>query len=112
MPQDVAAVPPAEARPRAVVDVNVLVSAARSPNGLCGRLLEEAIVGRWRPVVSALLFEELEDVLARPAFRDMLGQEATDRFLADLLAVVEWADDPERDRSSRHATQTMTTCSR
>jgi hypothetical protein len=49
--------------PRAVVDVNVLVSAARTPNGLCGRLLEAAIDGRWRPVVSMMLFEELEDVL-------------------------------------------------
>jgi hypothetical protein len=29
-----------------------------------------------------MLFEELEDVLARPAFLDLLGQEATDRFLA------------------------------
>jgi putative PIN family toxin of toxin-antitoxin system len=81
--------------PRAVVDVNVLVSAARTPNGLCGRLLEAAIDGRWRPVVSMMLFEELEDVLARPAFRDVLGQEATDRFLAGLLAIVEWAKDPE-----------------
>jgi uncharacterized protein len=81
--------------PRAVADVNVLVSAARTPNGLCGRLLEAAIDGRWRPVVSMMLFEELEDVLARPAFRDALGQEAVDRFLAGLLAVAEWAPDPE-----------------
>jgi putative PIN family toxin of toxin-antitoxin system len=88
-------VPPGEPRLRAVVDVNVLVSAARSPSGLCGRLIEAAIEGRWQPVVSMLLFEELEDVLARPAFRDVLGQEATDRFLAGLLAVVEWADDPQ-----------------
>lgn len=84
----------AEGGLRAVVDVKVLVSAARSPNGLCGRLLEEAIDRRWRPVVSRLLCEELEDVLARPAFRDRLGQDATDRFLADLRAIVEWADDP------------------
>jgi putative PIN family toxin of toxin-antitoxin system len=81
--------------PRAVVDVNVFVSAARTPNGLCGRLLEAAIDGRWRPVVSMMLFEELEEVLARPAFRDVLGQEATDRFLAGLLAIAEWAKDPE-----------------
>jgi len=81
--------------PRAVADVNVLVSAARTPNGLCGRLLEAAIDGRWQPVVSKMLFEELEDVLARPAFRDALGQEATDHFLAGLLAVAEWALDPK-----------------
>ncbi len=81
--------------PRAVADVNVFVSAARTPNGLCGRLLEAAIDGHWQPVVSMALFEELEDVLARPAFRDALGQEAADRFLAGLLAVAEWAPDPE-----------------
>jgi putative PIN family toxin of toxin-antitoxin system len=81
--------------PRAVADVNVLVSAVRTPNGLCGRLLDAAIEGRWRPVVSMMLFEELEDVLARPKFRDVLGQEAIDRFLAGLLAVVEWVQDPK-----------------
>jgi putative PIN family toxin of toxin-antitoxin system len=80
---------------RAVADVNVLVSAARSPNGLRGRLLDDATAGRWRPVVSMLLFQELEEVLARPKFMDVLGQETTDRFLADLLSVAEWAQDPK-----------------
>jgi putative PIN family toxin of toxin-antitoxin system len=41
-----------------------------------------------------MLFQELEEVLARPKFRDVLGQEATDRFLADLLSIAEWAPDP------------------
>ncbi len=77
-----------------MADVNVLVSAARSPNGLCGRLLDDATAGRWRPVVSVLLFQELEEVLARPKFRDVLGQDATDRFLADLVCIAEWAQDP------------------
>jgi putative PIN family toxin of toxin-antitoxin system len=81
--------------PRAVADVNVLVSAARTPNGLCGRLLEAAIDGRWQLIVSMMLFEELEDVLARPKFRDALGQEVADRFLAGLLAVAEWVPDPQ-----------------
>jgi predicted nucleic acid-binding protein len=80
---------------RAVADVNVLVSAARSPNGLCGRLLEDATDGRWRPVVSVLLIQELEEVLARPKFRDVLGQATTGRFLADLLSIAEWAQDPK-----------------
>jgi uncharacterized protein len=57
--------------------------------------LEDAIYGRWQPVVSQMLFEELEDVLARPAFRDRIGQEAIDRFLAGLLAIAEWAEDPQ-----------------
>jgi uncharacterized protein len=80
---------------RAVIDVNVLVSAIRTPNGLCARLLEAAIEGRWHPIISAMLFEELEDVLARPAFRDVLGQATIDRFLAGLLAIAEWAEDPQ-----------------
>jgi putative PIN family toxin of toxin-antitoxin system len=79
---------------RAVADVNVLVSAARSPNGLCGRLLDVATAGARRPVVSVLLFQELEEVLARPKFRDVLGQATTDRFLADLLSIAEWVQDP------------------
>jgi putative PIN family toxin of toxin-antitoxin system len=81
--------------PRAVADVNVLVSAARTPNGLCGALLQAAVDGRWRPVISMMLFEELEEVLDRPAFKDVLGQEAIDRFLADLLLIAEWAPDPQ-----------------
>jgi uncharacterized protein len=79
---------------RAVADVNVLVSAVRTPNGRCGRLLEAAIERRWRPVMSMALFEELEEVLARPAFRDVLGQVTVDRFLAGLLAIAEWVPDP------------------
>jgi uncharacterized protein len=81
--------------PRAVADVNVLVSAARTPNGLCGDLLQAAVDGRWTPVISMMLFEELEEVLARPAFKDVLGQEAIDRFLANLLLISEWAQDPD-----------------
>lgn len=82
--------------PRAVADVNVLVSAARTPGGLCGRLLEAAVDGRWQPVVSDLLLGELEEVLLRPAFKDVLGQDAIDRFLEDLREIAEWAQDPER----------------
>lgn len=42
-----------------------------------------------------MLFEELEDVLARPAFRDVIGEDAADRFLADLLLIAEWAPDAQ-----------------
>jgi hypothetical protein len=108
--------------PRAVADVNVLVSAVRTPHGLCGRLLEAAIDGRWQPVVSMMLFEGLGDVLARPKLRDVLGQETADRFLAGLLAVAEWAPDPEGapaistrdpddDYHSRSRAQQRPTCS-
>lgn len=42
-----------------------------------------------------MLFEELEDVLARPTFRDVIGEGAADRFLADLLLIAEWAPDAQ-----------------
>jgi putative PIN family toxin of toxin-antitoxin system len=44
---------------------------------------------------SVTLLQELEDVLARPKFRDVLGQETTDRFLTRLLSISEWAQDPQ-----------------
>jgi uncharacterized protein len=80
--------------PRAVADVNVLVSAVRTPKGLCGRLLDAAAAERWTPVISLMLVEELEEVLARPAFKDVIGGEVIERFVADLLAIAEYASDP------------------
>lgn len=79
---------------RAIADVNVLVSAIRTPNGLCGSLIDAATQERWQPVLSRKLLEELEDVLARPAFLDLLGQEAIDRFVSTLVSMSEWAEDP------------------
>jgi len=80
--------------PRAVADVNVLVSAVRTPGGVCGRLIDEALAGCWRLVMSLQLIEELETVLARPAFRNRLGDESIARFLMGLLAIAELVDDP------------------
>ncbi len=79
---------------RAVPDVNVLVSAIRTPNGICGSLIDAATEERWQPVISRKLLEELEDVLARPRFLNLLGQEAIDRFVNALLSMSEWAEDP------------------
>lgn len=79
---------------RAVADVNVLVSAVRTPRGLCARLIDEALAGHWQLVVSVQLIEELESVLARPAFRDLLGDENIARFVVGLLAIAELVDDP------------------
>jgi predicted nucleic acid-binding protein len=41
-----------------------------------------------------MLFQEPEEVLGRPKFRDVLGQETTDRFLTGLLTIAEWVADP------------------
>lgn len=79
---------------RAVADVNVFVSALRTPRGVCAALVEEALAGRWRPVLSNHLIEELAEVLARPAFRDLLGEESIARFLRGLLTISDVVDDP------------------
>jgi len=50
---------------RAVMDTNVLVSAARSRRGASNALLAELRVGRWRIVLSNHLLLEYEEVLKR-----------------------------------------------
>jgi putative PIN family toxin of toxin-antitoxin system len=44
--------------------------------------------------MSIQLIEELETVLARPAFRDRLGDESIARFLLGLHSIAELVDDP------------------
>lgn len=65
--------------PRAVPDTNVLVAAVITPRGLCGRLLDAAIDGRWQLVVSPQLLADLEAVLARDKFRRWLSQDEASR---------------------------------
>ena len=52
-----------------MADTNGLVAAAITPRGICGRLLEAAIDGRWQLVTSPMLLAELEEVLSRDKFR-------------------------------------------
>ncbi len=83
---------------RAVVDVNVLVSAALSPEGS-----PAAVVGAWRSgrfelVASPALLAELEDVASRPRLSTRLGDAG--RALIDLLrANAIQVDDPPAERS-------------
>ncbi len=81
-------------RPRAVVDTNVLVAAAITPRGSCGRLLEAAIDGRWQLVTSPLLVAELEEVLSRDKFRRWLSQGEAARFVADIRVLADVVPDP------------------
>ncbi len=63
--------------PRAVADTNVLVAAAITPRGLCGRLLDAAIDGRWQLVANPDLTElaEIDPPVLRPAtFLDRLQE--------------------------------------
>jgi putative PIN family toxin of toxin-antitoxin system len=49
-----------------VVDTNVWVSALLNPRGFPARLLQAFLEGRFTPVVSRELLQELADVLSRP----------------------------------------------
>lgn len=86
--------------PRAVPDTNVLVAAAITPRGPCGRLLDAAIKGRWQPVVSPQLLAEFQSVLARDKFRRWLSEDEASRFVADVAVLADVMPDP-RAASSR-----------
>ena len=88
---------------RVVLDPGVLVSALIAPAGTPARLLREIRTGDLELVVSALLLEELEDVLGRKKFRRYVDP-ATVREYIDLLrheALI--APDPEDPPSRRSA---------
>ncbi len=82
---------------RAVLDVNVLVSAALSPNGSPARLVEAWQAGRFDLIVSARLLDELSRALAYPKIRRHIpAQDAADlvEWLSRAAVVV---DDPVGD---------------
>ncbi|MGI8948744.1 MAG: putative toxin-antitoxin system toxin component, PIN family [Ornithinimicrobium sp.] len=79
---------------RAVADTNVLVAAAITARGVCGRLLTAAIDGRWTLVVSPLLAAELETVLGRDKFRSWLSHDDARRFVADVRILADVVPDP------------------
>jgi putative PIN family toxin of toxin-antitoxin system len=89
--------------PKAVADTNVWVPAAISPAGVCGRLLQAAIDGRWRAIVSPLLLAELDEVLARPKFRRWLTVDEAHQFVADLRVIADEVDDPTEEPVQRSA---------
>lgn len=86
----------------AVPDTNVLVAAVITPRGLCGRLLEAALDGRWQLVASPQLLGELSTVLAREKFRRLLTEDEASRFVAEVSAVADVLADPPA--SSRRST--------
>lgn len=81
----------------------MLVAAAITPRGLCGRLVDAAIEGRWRPVASPVLMAELEEVLSRDKFRRWLSRRQADRFVADLRVLADVVSDPPTASSPQTA---------
>ena len=72
----------------------MLVAAAITPRGLCGRLLDAAIGGRWQLVVSPQVLAELDAVLARNKFRRWLSEDEASRFVADVRILADVVPDP------------------
>ena len=78
---------------RAVIDPNVLVSAAISPAGASAQILLAWADARFELVVSPKLLGELSEVLAREKFRRWRGADAAAAFIAVLAEEAIMVDD-------------------
>lgn len=84
-------------------DTNVLVAAALTPRGLCGRLLDAVVDDRWQLVASPRLLAELDTVLAREKFRRWLSEDEARRFVADVSVLADVIPDPSAPASRASA---------
>ncbi len=66
----------------AVLDPGVLIAAAITPHGVCGRVLSAALDGRYVLVASPLVLAELDEVLQRAKFRRYFSAEEARRYVA------------------------------
>jgi predicted nucleic acid-binding protein len=81
---------------RAVLDVNVLISAfIGGAEGPPRRLIYAWREGRFSLVVSPVLLDELTTVLGRPKFDRWAGNERGALWIASLAAGGEHRDDPD-----------------
>lgn len=80
---------------RAVLDPGVLVAAAITPRGVCGRLLQTVLDGRCVMVVCPMLLAELAEVLLRPKFRRYISLQQARRYVALIALLGEPQPDPE-----------------
>lgn len=55
--------------PRWVIDTNVLVSAALTPDGICDQVLQCAVAGLFLPAWDHKILLEYREVLSRPKFK-------------------------------------------
>jgi len=79
---------------RAVLDPNVLVSAAISTAGPPRQIITAWVDGRFELIASAALLDELRDVLQRPRFRRWISAELASEFIAGLEQDAVNLDDP------------------
>lgn len=93
---------PARSPPRVVVDSNVWISAALSPQGAPAQLTRRVLAG-GTVVFSADTFTELEQRLWKPKFDRYIDTERRRRILHDLSAIAFWVEPPPDIASQRHS---------
>ena len=79
---------------RAVLDANVLVSAAISTAGPPRQIVSAWVDGRFELIASPALLAELRDVLARPKFRRWISTATAVDFIGGLADDALVLDDP------------------
>jgi uncharacterized protein len=79
---------------RALLDANVLISAAIRPSGPPGQIVIALLVQRFELSLSPVIIEEVERALALPKIRKYLREpkEAL-RWLADIVAIADLVQD-------------------
>ena len=79
---------------RVVVDPNVIVSAAITPEGATGRLISLGLAGRFQMIVCPMLLAEAREALSRPKLRRFVELDAAIELLADIEFACESRADP------------------
>ena len=77
-----------------VIDTNVLISAALSPDGVPANLLARALTDH-RLVFTSATFAELESRLWKPKFDRFFNLEERKAVLHDVSAAAVWVDVPQ-----------------
>jgi putative PIN family toxin of toxin-antitoxin system len=80
---------------RAVVDVNVFISALISPEGIASRLVQHTANRDFELVMSPRLVRELATVTRRSRFRQYFSIEEAERLIPDLWDLGLRVDDAE-----------------
>ncbi len=75
---------------RAVIDTNVLISAALQASGRPRRVVDAICSGNGTLLFSDETFDELRSRIHRPKFDRYVGREVRQAYLAQLLAVSDW----------------------
>ncbi|MEO7556368.1 MAG: putative toxin-antitoxin system toxin component, PIN family [Acidimicrobiales bacterium] len=79
---------------RVVIDPNVVVSAAISPDGVTGRLVSLGLAGHFRMIVCPMLLDEARIALSRPRLRRFVALDAALELLGDIEGAAESHADP------------------